>query len=714
MSGPSTRNSLASTESTLRTSVASDADRAPREWGSKTLILQNAYTEFCQLREDGIGVTASEFADRFPTYRRSLRKLLEVDEYFGQFPSFDSDDWPQVGDEFSGFEIIDILGSGASARVYLAKELSLGHRLVAIKVAYEGAAEAETLGKLSHANVVPVHSVQMDDASCLTAVCMPYLGSSTLADVLDEIHGGDEPALRGSQVLEALEKREHVRGFCDRCREESPPNHILVDGPYVDAVVRIGIQLAEALNYTSERGILHRDLKPANILVTPDGRPMLLDFCLSMENTESTTARQGGTLPYMAPEQIQEAFLETGRKSRFDPRSDLFALGVILYECLSGRLPFGEPEMGSDIKGTAQKFVTAQRAPIKPLNEWNPEVSRALADSVHGCLTYEMDDRTESPAELALQLRQRFTRGARLKRWVWRHRIGVAVLCLVSALCAAVAGGFYATRPSLAERLYSQALEALRSDDPQAAVGHLDRVLSSEPESMVARFARGRAHLLLSDHASAISDFRAAADEHSDSAMYEWLAYVYSLRGEDDLASHFYGAAAETAKDINDEARLRLNRAVLFDRAGEIANAWREITDAVTLRPEFAAPYFFRARLLFRRAYDGRTSIQQAVDDIECALEFGASNQARHFDAAHIYSRAADEFPNEQKYAEKVEVNLTAAAKVGLPSVAFRSPWTAAWADQQWFQELPRAETHTPMSHPHFFSSPCFSPPNQL
>ena len=102
----------------------------------------------------------------------------------------------------------------------------------------------------------------------------------------------------------------------------------------------LGAQLADGLAHAHARGIVHRDLKPANVLLTDEGRPMLLDFNLS-EDTKLRASpeggRMGGTLPYMAPEQI-DAF--RSRRGVVDGRCDLFALGVILYELLTGRHPF--------------------------------------------------------------------------------------------------------------------------------------------------------------------------------------------------------------------------------------------------------------------------------------------------------------------------------------------------------------------------------------
>jgi serine/threonine protein kinase len=329
---------------------------------------------------------------------------------------------------------------------------------------------------------------------------MPYLGSSTLADVLEEVHRGDQPVVRGSQILDALSKHEHVVGFCEQCRRESPPTAALKGGRYVDAVVEMGIQLADALVYTSDRGILHRDIKPANILLTPSGRPMLLDFCLSLDdNTEAPNMRRGGTLPYSSPEQIQDSFLGTGDGSRFDPRSDVYSLGIILYECLTGVVPFGPPVGSADIKKSARQLLEAQTAPIKAIHEINGEVSSRLADTVQSCLAAEMDDRMSSPAELANQLRRHFSRPARLRRWVWKRRFGAGVMGLAGVLIVAFAVAFVATRSSPGQRYMTRAMQSLESGRPEDAVRYLNSALLWDPRKSNARLARGLAHLELKD-----------------------------------------------------------------------------------------------------------------------------------------------------------------------------------------------------------------------
>jgi serine/threonine protein kinase len=176
---------------------------------------------------------------------------------------------------------------------------------------------------------------------------MPYLGTTTLADFFKDLRS--RPALpdSGIYVLDRIEarKREQV-GVCG-CPPlgpggSLPPNQCAPLGnlTYVDAILWLAVRLSDALAHAHERSILHRDLKPANILLTDEGQPMLLDFNLSEDtklHRSASVALIGGTVPYMAPEQLQARPLGL---SRGDERSDLYSFGVILYELLTGRHPF--------------------------------------------------------------------------------------------------------------------------------------------------------------------------------------------------------------------------------------------------------------------------------------------------------------------------------------------------------------------------------------
>ncbi len=253
--------------------------------------------------------------------------------------------WPAPNDSVGGFHIILELGRGAFARVFLAAELNLGQRLVAIKVSQPEGDEPQILAQLQHTHIVPVHSVCDDRGTGLRILCMPYFGGANLADVLAAA-GGLEPTLRdGRSLVEALDHvGRSVSGVPSRAsvpKTASPPlsggtsgtgsktapgfsstnaaersatssrfrsllsrlirprsaapkalndvaahpnqpfRQFLHGASAIEAVVWIMARLAEGLEHAHSRGLLHRDLKPSNILLASDGTPMLLDFNLA-------------------------------------------------------------------------------------------------------------------------------------------------------------------------------------------------------------------------------------------------------------------------------------------------------------------------------------------------------------------------------------------------------------------------------------------------
>jgi serine/threonine protein kinase/lipoprotein NlpI len=302
------------------------------------------------------------------------------------YPDHWSDDrFPQPGDRFLYFDLVEEIGRGAFARVFLAKQESLANRLVVLKVTAAPTDEPQKLARLRHTNVVPVYSVHQ--AGPLQAVCMPYLGRTTLSRAMARLDArpGGRPG-SGRELLSTL--------YPDGPAPGGPPVRIgpekLPDRPaatatdtlevvgrmsFVEASLWVVAQLAAGLAHAHGRGILHRDLKPGNVLITDDGVPMLLDFNVSAESpVRRADGRVGGTLPYMAPEHVR-AFLG-GTEAVGEP-GDLYSLGVILYELLTGVALF--PHNGTPRTPEAVAAVLdARKALPPPPSTVNPAVSPAV------------------------------------------------------------------------------------------------------------------------------------------------------------------------------------------------------------------------------------------------------------------------------------------------------------------------------------------------
>ena len=378
---------------------------------------------------------------------------------------------PSLGDLFLGFRIVEELGRGAFGRVFLAHQGDLAGRLVALKVSAELPGESKTLAQLQHTNIVPIFSAHQ--ALPLHAVCMPYFGRATLADLLEDVEGQPSLPDSGREFLKVVNSRRSgarpgsVAGSAPG--QIGPPgsDHDLPVLPitpaagaeesgsetlqrigklsYVDAVLWMGSRIADGLAHAHGRGILHRDLKPANILMTDDGQPMILDFNLSedlKEGIDASTASAGGTLRYMSPEHL-ERFL--GGAVAVDARSDLFALGVILYELLTGRPPY-EIYAGHSIRVLRQMIVDRQVAPPS-LRSFNPAVSPAVESIVRHCLEPDRERRYHAASEVHTDLERHLANyplqhatepsvAERVCKWTRRHpRVGsTSTVLVVSAV----------------------------------------------------------------------------------------------------------------------------------------------------------------------------------------------------------------------------------------------------------------------------------------
>jgi serine/threonine protein kinase/tetratricopeptide (TPR) repeat protein len=340
---------------------------------------------------------------------------------------------PEVGTELLGFRLLAELGRGAFGRVYLAQQGDLADRLVVLKISPNVDEESRTLAQLQHTNIVPVYSVHR--AGPFQAVCMPYFGSTTLAGVLKEIEGRDSLPESGKALVTTIVERKSTHreraADCDLIptvagrsvqleapvaqREDpaAPPSppvalpstatapatlDILQGLSYVEAVLWIGSRLADGLAHAHERGIVHRDLKPANILLTDDGQPMLLDFNLAHDtklSNPAAVAQVGGTLPFMAPEQIEAYHSET---MLLDYRSDIYSLGVILFEMLTGRAPF--PSHVGPVKQVLEEMVSDRRKSPPAVCCCNKAVTPAVESIIRHCLEPDPTRRYQSARQL--------------------------------------------------------------------------------------------------------------------------------------------------------------------------------------------------------------------------------------------------------------------------------------------------------------------------
>jgi serine/threonine protein kinase len=434
---------------------------------------------------------------------------------------------PEAGSDFLHFRLIVELGRGTFGRVFLARQADLADRLVALKVAADLFAESHALAQLHHPGIVPVYSIH--HVGVLQAVCMPWLGSVTLAMVCQGLRGAPLPS-SGRHLVRALLERRSAFSTAAATDGEPPPAPSATDGPpstvslaapkppletlarlsWVQAVVWVGSRVAEGLAHAHEHGIVHRDLKPANVLLTDDGQPVILDFNLCQDTklrSSPAAARVGGTLAYMAPEQLEAfqagwpaAWIQPAPGARLtpSPSSDLYSLGTVLFELLTGRPP--QEVNGGPIQLVLPRLLEQRRAAPPRLRKWSPAVPGAVEAIVRRCLDPDPERRYPSARALAEDLRRQLAdlpllhvsepRKERAGKWLRRHprlsstAVGaiaiVLILCLAGALAnlrhlQQLAAAQAALRQLDEERLAADFLLDVGPLAPASVAGHLDR-----------------------------------------------------------------------------------------------------------------------------------------------------------------------------------------------------------------------------------------------
>ncbi len=380
---------------------------------SEDTIVALVYEEFCLREEEGENPAPTRFLERYPEVAPALRRVLDIHGLVGSgstqggslLSSTGSGEhvcpFPEAGQTIAGFYLVEELGRGSFARVFLARERDLADRPVAVKVTRRGSREPQTLARLQHTHIVPVHSHRSDRATGLHLLCMPFFGRTTLTRVLVEAReAGDRSGAGLVAALDRLEPDEVPTG-------PTFGRAAVAGRSYDRAIAWWGARLAEGLAHAHERGVLHRDIKPSNVLVTADGLPMLLDFNLAREPLDSPGAEEdaapGGTIDYMAPEHLSA--LCEGDPEAPDHRSDIYSLGVVLHEALTGRRPFPTPRRGSSLVEALHRAAEDRRGARPHPGAIEPAVPPALDAIVARCLEPDPADRYQGAAELAADLR---------------------------------------------------------------------------------------------------------------------------------------------------------------------------------------------------------------------------------------------------------------------------------------------------------------------
>jgi serine/threonine protein kinase len=309
-----------------------------RPGGDRTLLLNLALEDWCRRKSSGSTVSVCEFVAEFPDLRHSLENLIRVHDFIEANPDLIDrlveSSWPVAGDRFCGFDLLEELGRGASSRVFVALEPAVANRPVVVKVGPSVDREASGRGALVHPAISPIYSTSTDPSTGLTALVMPFQSRVTMFEILDRFCPVIGATPSPADIVE------HIR-VCNRPYREistAVPLHSF-PADYFDLVLKWAIDIAAGLDVAHTHASTHGDLKPSNILVTDAGGAVLIDFNLSQSGETSKPRSVGGTLPYMAPEQIR-ALLRPASKPEIDPRAaDIFQFGATFAHIATGTCP---------------------------------------------------------------------------------------------------------------------------------------------------------------------------------------------------------------------------------------------------------------------------------------------------------------------------------------------------------------------------------------
>lgn len=638
-----------------RPDAAALLSRHPALSRHKSLAIDLIYEEYCLRSNAGDTLIRSTFLDKFPGYQQSLVKMLEVHAAFEQCEVLKPKPivWPKIGDSFQGYELVESLGRGSLARVFLARETALGGRLVVVKISQHGAREAQMLGKVAHPAIVPVFSVTHDEASGWTVICMPLLGTATATDLLDAAFAQKQaPAAAGVILRVAGQFRPVGTPRLELPAAEQRAWQI----SYVDGIAHLGLRLAEGLQAAHDAGIMHRDIKPSNVLLAWSGQPMLLDFNLSTD-INLISERVGGTLPYMAPELMRGLAADSShaasRKSarQFDARSDVFSLGAVLYQLLTGQLP-GEPENAANLPVDAiEPWLACRQQPVAAPRSLNPAVPPELEAIVVRCLANEPERRFVSADALAADLQRYLSPRAKGLRLMRKHRR--KLLCLAAGLGAiAVSGGVYsANLAPYEERLLARGLAEYDRGEFTEATRTFAECLAIRPDWADVRFARGQALRQLGQFSQAREEFHELVDgEHA--------ALGLSLKGfcnleerEDTGAYQSYQAAYELG--ANDAVTLT-NLAHCLRSHQQVDEAILHLDRAIAANLNLAAAYYQRALCHLTKGGPA-TPTAQTLDDARQACKLSPETAAFHIIAASALVRGRSPTDDQSEIVEHLQ-----------------------------------------------------------
>jgi serine/threonine-protein kinase len=535
------------------------------------------------------------------------------------------------GENVGPYRIIEQLGQGGMATVFKAYHPALD-RYVAIKVLHPAfkedpnflarfQREARIVAKLEHPHIVPVYD--FSEHKGMAYLVMRYVAGETL-----KAHLTGEP-LSADRILEILKP------------------------------------VAEALAYAHEQGVLHRDIKPSNVMLTPEGGIYLTDFGLARmaQSGESTLSQDMmiGTPQYMSPEQA--------KGEKVDERTDIYSLGVVLFEMLTGRVPFSADTPYAVVH---DHIYTPLPLPTTIKSDISPALERVLLKA----LAKEKDDRYQKVTELALAFEDAVveatsgitpaleeeaaepttvpsivieakpavpeTKPSR-KRWLV---IGGAVAALLILVCCA--GLFLASqaqkakgtptpiaRPEIKATAFPGGPTELPPPDGEDPVSQAVRQVQANPKDPRSHLMLGDAYALQGNKVKALEEYERAIELDPEYAeAYIKAGNMLAVLGDFGRAAEMYQRAVELQPD-NIEANLKAGQALWGDR--QIRPAVQYFERVAELDPDLPLPHAALGNFLI-----GIGQLEEGREELETAIRLDPRLPEAHFGMGLYWKAVGD------------------------------------------------------------------------
>ncbi|MFN0135186.1 MAG: protein kinase domain-containing protein [Phycisphaerae bacterium] len=512
-----------------------------------------------------------------------------------------------LGAALPNYRLLGGMHQGGQGVVYKAMQLAT-MRTVAIKVLREGPLarpadrvrferEVQLLAGLRHPNIVTIHDSGV--AGGFFYYVMDYIEGRPLHHAIADFESAaSTPSDRGDASSRGTRSQSKTQS-----RRAGTKSKIA-------ATLALFAKVCEAVNAAHLRGVIHRDLKPGNILVDASGEPHVLDFGLAKETSDGSSAQAGfvpmsvmtqtgqfiGSLPWASPEQAE------GHSDHIDVRTDVYSLGVVLYQMLTGEFPY---RVIGPMREVLSEISSAE--PKRP-SDRNPAISGDVDTIVLKCLSKERERRYQSAGELARDVR-RYLAGepieARrdsalyvLRRSIQQHRVAIAI----GAAFVLVAGGAAA----ISYQLYLQQVEARNQADAA-------RAEVQEQSDRAERFA--------GDARERFEDARETIEFLIDQVSSELQHVFGASQVRRDILKLAYERLSALAEQQPDDPRLRVDIARLHLRTARLASELQQ-RDEVTR--QIAA-----ALALVEPLYAADATDHAAAAAVGEALRYRADDQLR-------------------------------------------------------------------------------------